>query len=80
MMDRDAQEGLEALRHFLRPTIRGKARAAALRLRRKLFPPKPIPLFRAGDIVSMNGHELTVRKCRGRVVEFTDGTEMVVTA
>ena len=67
---------MHAYRRFVRPTIRGKVRAAALRLSRELFPPKPKPMFRPGDIVTMNGRELVVRKCRGRnLVEFTDGSE-----
>ena len=77
-MSEDVREFLAAYRRFVRPTLRGKIRAAASRLSRKLFPPKPIPRFRPGDIVSMNGRELTVRKCRGRFVEFTDGSEAVV--
>ena len=77
MIDSESQKALEAVRKFLRPTIRGKVRA----LSRKLFPLKPCRLgIEPGDMVNVNGRELEVRRTRGRFVEFTDGSEMVIGA
>jgi hypothetical protein len=74
----DYQEFKDSLRAFLQPTIRGKIRALSRRLVLRLFPVKETPRFRVGDILSFNEQEKTVAKCRGRFVEFTDGSEMVV--
>jgi hypothetical protein len=78
IMNNEERAGLEALRKFLRPTLRGKIRGVAYRTMRRLFPPKETPRFVAGDILELNGQEKVVAKCRGRFVEFTDGSEMVV--
>jgi hypothetical protein len=37
-MNEQERDGLEALRKFLRPTLRGKVRALALQMQRRLFP------------------------------------------
>lgn len=77
-MNKHEQAGLDALRDFLRPTLRGKVRSLAHRMQRRLFPPKETPRFIAGDILEFKGQQKIVAKCRGRFVEFTDGSEMVV--
>lgn len=77
-MTPEERSGLDALRKFLKPTFRGKIRGLIFRLRRMLFPPKPIQLFRSGDLIWISGQEKIVAKCRGPFVEFTDGTEMTV--
>lgn len=35
--------------------------------------------FDPGEVVVVNGREYTVKKRRGRFIEFTDGSEMQIT-
>jgi hypothetical protein len=78
MMDSEAQDGLEALRKFLRPTLRGWFRKNFLRLKNSLFPPKPTPLFRTGDMITMNDQEFEIGRVQGRVLHLTNGAQITV--
>ncbi len=78
-MSQELAEGIEELRRFLRPTFRGWVRRKFFALRSMLFPAKPIPFCRAGDVITIDGHgEFEVGKVVGRTIHLTNGTVITV--
>lgn len=74
----EAQEFSEALRKFLRPTLRGWFRKKFYALKNSLFPTKPVPLFRTGDLITMNDQEFEIGRVQGRVLHLTNGVQITV--